>query len=246
MPTSYDKNDCISDSFGGIGHNYNYCISPIEENINVKESCDAWGTDCISKNMKGLFKYSASLVYNPRQGLSEQCNSELGNKYLQKTGTKCKDDNTGELVDRYVYINNMDTTNVITGRSSNKGSSGGILPAAVSSVTRIDPVGLLSAIAEDPTPNCKKVKVQCHVLNENNYLYSGPSPSANIATNEITDIVKSGNIIVEEFSNLNNNNNNNLIQNINLFKNNKKFEEFYYILLTSILLYLIYKLIHKK
>lgn len=244
MPKSYDQNDCIANNFGGIGHNYNYCIAPIEENIKVHESCDSWGTDCIAKNMGGLFKYSASLVYNPRQGLSSHCKKELGNKYLQKTGTKCKDVNTGELVDRYVYINNMDTTNVITGRSSNSGNSGGILPAAVSSVTRIDPVGLLSAITEDAKPDCKKVKVQCHVLNENNYLYDDESPYVHIALDELTDIVKTSNL-VEQFSNLNNSNND-LIQNINLFKNNKNFEEFYYILLTSIILYLIYKLIHKK
>ena len=245
MPKSYDPDDCIANNFGGIGHNYNYCIAPIEENINVDSECDSWGTDCIAKNMGGLFKYASSLVYNPSQGLSTECKQQLGNKYLQKTGTKCKDDKTGELVDRYVYINNMDTINVITGRSSNRGSSGGILPAAVSSVTRIDPVGLLSAITEDATPDCKKVKVLCHVLNENNYLYEGPSPYAHIALDDLTDIAKTNNNnIVEQFSNLNNNNN--LIQNINLFKNNKKFEEFYYILLTSIILYLIYKLIHKK
>ena len=223
MPKSYDQNDCIANNFGGIGHNYNYCIAPIEENINVNESCNSWGTDCIAKNMGGLFKYSASLVYNPKQGLSTQCNKELGNKYLQKTGTKCKDVNTGELVDRYVYINNMDTTNVITGRSSNSGNSGnsgGILPAAVSSVTRIDPVGLLSAITEDATPDCKKVKVKCHVLNENNYLYDDNSPYVHIATGDITGIVKTGDLVVEQFSNLNNSNND-LIQNINLFKNNK-------------------------
>jgi hypothetical protein len=240
MPNSNDENDCIANNFGGIGHNYNYCTASTDELFDTEGECDNWGTDCISKNIGGLFKYSSSLVYNPRQGLSEKCDYKLGNKYLQKTGTQCKDVDTGNLVNRYVYINNMDTTNVITGRSSN---SGGILPAAVSSVTRIDPVGLLSAITEDSNPDCKKVKVQCHVLNKDNNLYNGSSPYVHIAVDELSDIVKTNNII-EQFSNLNNNNN--IIQNINLFKNNKKLEEFYYILLTSIILYLIYKLIHKK
>ena len=46
--------------------------------------------------------------------LSRECDKKLGNKYLQKTGTKCKDKNSGQLRDGYVYINNMDTVNVIT------------------------------------------------------------------------------------------------------------------------------------
>ena len=245
MATSTNPADCINKGFGGIGHDYNYCIAPVEEIIEADKPCKPWGTDCVGRNVGGLFKYASSMVYNPGNAISKACRQKLGNKYLQKTGTQCKDVNTGELVDRHVYINNMDTINVITGRSSNSGSSGGILPAAVSSVTRIDPVGLLSAITEDATPDCKKVKVQCHVLNENNYLYEGSSPYAHIAVDELTDIERTNNI-VEQFSNLVNNNNNDLIKNINLFKNNKKFEEFYYILLTSILLYLIYKLIHKK
>ena len=137
----------------------------------------------------------------------------------------------------------MDTTNIITGRSSNNGSSGGIIPAAISSTTRLNPIGILSAITEDPTPTCEKIKVQCHVLNDKQQLYQGGSPEVYIATEEINDIIRSGNKY-EGFSNLNETNE--LIYSLNKSKKDNKIDEFYYILLTAILLYLIYKLIHKK
>ena len=153
MARSNNPNDCLNNGFGGIGHDYNYCIAPIEETIIADTPCNKWGTDCISRNIGGLFKYAGALVYNPGMAISGDCGRKLGNKYLQKTGTKCKEKGTGQLRDRYVYINNMDTTNIITGRSSNNGSSGGIIPAAISSTTRLNPVGILSAITEDATPS---------------------------------------------------------------------------------------------
>tara|TARA_B100000035_G_scaffold315449_1_gene336345 strand:- start:6851 stop:7579 length:729 start_codon:yes stop_codon:yes gene_type:complete len=242
MATSNDPNDCLSNGFGGIGHDYNYCIAPIEKTLLAYGPCEKWGTDCIARNVGGLFKYAGSLVYNPGMAISKQCKQKLGNKYLQKTGTKCKEEGTGQLRDRYVYINNMDTTNIITGRTSNSGSSGGIIPAAISSVTRLNPVGILSAITEDATPTCKKIKVKCHVLNDKQQLYRGPSPPVYIASEEIKDIERSRN--KEKFSNLNETNE--LMYSLNKAKKDNKVDEFYYILLTAILLYLIYKLIHKK
>lgn len=243
MARSNNPNDCLSDGFGGIGHDYNYCIAPVEETIKANEPCEKWGTDCIGRNIGGLFKYAGALVYNPGMAISGDCENRLGNKYLQKTGTKCKEKGTGQLKDRYVYINNMDTTNIITGRSSNSGSSGGIIPAAISSTTRLNPIGILSAITEDPTPTCEKIKVTCHVLNDKQQLYTGPSPEVYITTEEINDIIRSGNNY-EGFTNLNETNE--LIYSLNKAKKDNKIDEFYYILLTAILLYLIYKLIHKK
>ena len=242
MITSTNPDDCINKGFGGIGHDYNYCIAPVEEIIEADKPCKPWGTDCVGRNVGGLFKYASSMVYNPGNAISRACNKKLGNKYLQKTGTKWKDIKTGQLHDRYVYINNMDTTNIITGRSSNSGASGGLIPAAISSTTRLNPVGILSAITEDPTPPCEKIKVKCHVLNDKQELYLGPSDPVYIATDEIKDIARSDNI--EPFSNLNETNE--LIYSLNKAKKNNKIDDFYYILLTAILLYLIYKLIHKK
>ena len=241
MIKSNNPQDCLSDNFGGIGHDYNFCIKSIEETIGKDETCDQWGTDCLARNVKGLYSYAGSLVYNPNMAISQDCSGKLGNKYLQRTGTKCKEKGTGQLRDRYVYINNMDNINIITNRSSN-GSSGGLIPAAISSTTRLNPVGILSAITEDPTPPCEKIKVKCHLLNDNQQLYSGPSPEVFIATKEIKDIRRSNN--AESFSNLNETNE--LIYSLNKAKKNYKIDEFYYILLTAILLYLVYKLIHKK
>ena len=226
---SATASDCTIDKFGGKAHDYNYCIKPINQQVG---SCEPHGTECISQNMRGLFNYAGSLVYSPGMAISQECSGQLGNKYLQKTGTKCKDILTNNSVDRYKYINNMETTNVITGRSSG-GSSGGLIPATISSITKINPVGILSAITEESEPKCKKVKVKCHILNDNNILYNGESEEKHIAIKDIQEISQSNrNNIVEGFSNLNN--------------ENKKLDEFYYILITCILLYLIYKLIHKK
>ena len=42
----------------------------------------------------------------------------------------------------------------------------GILPSTLGKATRINGGGLFSAVINDTEPECKKVKLKCHILNK--------------------------------------------------------------------------------
>ena len=255
IPNSNDSNDCTVDEFFGSGHPYNYCISTADDvldKLGSRSGCNAWGTDCIEKNMAGFGKYIGALFANPEMILDSNCGKKLGNKYVLKTDTKCFDPLIQKQVDRYTYINNMDNNEIFGIEMLGNNPEGvGILPSSLSKATRINGGGLFSAIISDTEPECKKVKLKCHILNKYKKLYKGESNYVNIAVDEIENI--SDNIestindknhpdFVDEysegFSNFNNFNN---------FNNNKDIlNDTYYFLLALILLYVIFKIIHKK
>jgi hypothetical protein len=248
MSDELTKDDCVIDSFFGSTHPYNFCIKPASKIFIPSEQrsdneCNTWGFNCIGDNMLGFGKYLSSLKSNPKNILDPACQdnysgdspeNKLGNKYVIKTSTKCKTNN-GKIVDRYIYINNTNNNEIFGIPMLSEDS--GILPASLSKATRINGSGFFYSLIQDGVPECSKVKVKCHLLDKYKKKYSGPSPSVNIAKSEIDSIRKNDNLVevVEEFSNLNNNNINNNIIN-----------DAYYLLIGILILYVIFKMIHKK
>ena len=232
--------DCIVDSFGGRGHTYNECIKSPDK---VIEKCknDSMGYDCISKNMGGLLKYAQGMILDPKDVISNsKCGRKLGNKYVMKTGSKCKDiNNNNTLVEKYTYINNMDTISLVTGRPSNS-----IFESAISKISKINPTGIFGAIVDNSQPECKEVRVQCHVRNEEGELYDQISNPVHISLDEINNIGSNNLIEIESFNNYNKKINYSKIENNN--KINKQINDAYYLLLSLLMLYLVFKLIHKK
>ena len=242
--------DCVIDSFFGSTHPYNFCIKDASNVMNnlSRTKCDPWGFDCIGDNMNGFLKYTTSLFANPSEILDPSCTNNypgdtpeniLGNKYVIKTSTKCKSIATGKPVDRHIYINNTNN-NEIFGIPMLPEESG-ILPASLSKATRINGSGFFYSSIQDGVPECSKVKVKCHLLDKYKKKYSGPSPYVYIAKNEIDSIRKNNNLVevLEEFSNLNNNSN-------NILNNNNIINDAYYLLIGILILYVIFKMIHKK
>lgn len=249
MSYELDASDCVIDSFFGNTHPYNFCISPasnifIPTEQRSDNECNPWGVDCIADNTNGFFKYIGSLFADPSNILDPACTNNypgdtpeniLGNKYVIKTSTKCQTVN-GEIVDRHIYINNTNN-NEIFGIPMLPEDSG-ILPASLSKATRINGAGFFYSLFEDSVPDCSEVTVKCHLLDKYKNKYSGESNPIHIATSEIDSIRNSGNL-VQGFSNLNNNSN-------NILNNNNIINDAYYLLIGIIILYIIFKMIHKK
>ncbi len=260
------KENCIIDDFFGSGHPYNYCISPAENVLDKdgsRKDCDWLGGNCIGKNMAGFGKYLGGLFGNPKMIIDNtKCGQKLGNKYILKTNATCIDHLTEEEVDRYIYINNIE--NKFFGTTV-EGDGMGILPLSFNKATRVNPAGFFFALTGNSKPKCKKVKLKCHILNKYKKLYEDDSDYVNISVDDIEKINQSDKVNIienkddddytiayskkETFSNINknlynipNNESNNESNN----DNKNLLNESYYFLLALILLYIIYKMIHKK
>jgi hypothetical protein len=88
----------------------------------------------------------------------------LGGKNFMKTLLKCKDVETGDTVNRYVYMNNVPTGRIpfMEGTETNLR---GFVPGMVGNLERMSPLNTISKMFEASVPPCKKVKLQ--VINDN-------------------------------------------------------------------------------
>jgi len=170
----------------------------------------------------------------------KKCGDVLGNKFVYEFG-KCKDaTNTTQI--RYKYI---DTTCK---------NSKGFIPCTFDSAynTVISTADIPKSLIEDPTPKCKEVEVECkvsnvgsnwtgssgpiHIANGDHYIPFGTSGFENLYTS-INDYMKSNDL--NFYNNEKKNNSEEL-------KNDTSLNEMYYIMLMIFLLFIIYKLMHKK
>ena len=195
--------DEMIEKFQPLANFYNAPVKnfiPFENDQN--KTCDWLGFNCIEKNLSGLGKYTAALFVDPSGILDTKCGQQLGNKYVLKTGTKCRDAITGDLVDRYTYINNMDTNiyGILVADDNT-----GILPSSLSKATRINGGGLFSAIISDTI----KEEIQDNINNFDN--------------NKDYNFINNINNRKDEIIHLENENNNLNIPKINRLTRKKKF-----------------------
>ena len=146
------NNKCVSSST--ISHPYSYCIKPTDEMLGDAEA-NPYGFDLAIATGAGLVTYATGL-FTDNSVISEDCNGILGNKYVLETGVTCSN---GEP--RHAYINNTGCKNMLSGRTSDNCGS---IPAALSSASKINGTGILNAFAGEATPDCVKVKMNCHII----------------------------------------------------------------------------------
>jgi len=248
---SNDPAICEISNFGGSSHPYGYCIKPLDEMIDhdILKQCESNGFNCVTETAGGFLNYATSLVSNPVNAIASECKGILGNKYLIKTNRKCK---SGETL--YEYVDNTSYYNVFTQRYN---SNSGIIPAAIGSATKINGLSLVRSLVNDPNPECKKVKVQCHLVDKtnSNNNYNGLSNCVNISTADYSKIKQSDVQDCEEsFTNLyesiNNHLNNNKSGPLHASSINKLGDDFlinmYFLLFSLFLVFVVYKLQYKK
>lgn len=130
----------------------------------------------IGKNFNGLMAYVNLLVFGKSK--ASVTGKPLGNRFFVKTYSKCKDIKTTELVDRYIYIDNVPSGNLrldfeisddvqpsnnpdetgkqTQGPSVNTGFTG-LVPAILEDITKINPITLFKDLEDDTYPPCHNV-----------------------------------------------------------------------------------------
>ena len=121
----------------------------------------------LKKDVKAITEYVKVLVSGKSK--ASKTGKPLGNKYFIKTPGKCTDVDTGEEVDRSMYINNIPEGNIpllsgLTG--SNFKQLRGLLPGMASNLNALNPGTLFSAFGEGRAPECQKVTLP--VVDNNN------------------------------------------------------------------------------
>ena len=257
---------CIVDNFGGIQHPYNYCIKSKDGMINYDDIRNSEPSDMegVKQSAAAIFNYTSALVGDPRNAIAEECNGLLGNRYILKSGMKCKNKPTENV---HIYVNNVADYNYLTSRPE---SNLGIIPAAINSTFDINGLNLIRALYEDPNQNCINANLKCHVV-EKNKLINEETETVPISVRQYDELLEKGQIVptseqiaeretieAEGYTNLHESihnyldNNSYLLptKNLEIIQDNSDDEDLlfnlYYLFLSVFLLFLIFKIINKK
>lgn len=142
-----------------LGPQYDYVKnikSPSEMGMSSKGSLTT-----LAKNISGLVSYVELLVTGKTK--ASKTGQPLGNKFFLLTGAKCKDKNSGESVDRYIYINNVPDGSIpfiTSGMDMNFGEFRGLVPGTMSNVSKINPLQILQAFTSGGNPECQSLTME--------------------------------------------------------------------------------------
>ena len=121
----------------------------------------------LSKDIAGIINYVNLLVSG--KGRASRTGKPLGNKFFLKVGGQCKDNKSGELVDRYIYVNNIPLGNVpfiSAGVGANFSEFEGLVPGVLSNMNALNPMAIFGAFMEGDNPPCRDLTME--VIDNNN------------------------------------------------------------------------------
>lgn len=161
--------DCYTDKLMGKSYNYSKMIkTPPEMGV----SPDG---DKLSDNIKAMSEYSKILTTGHSNAQKNDYTGPLGNRYLIKTSSRCKDDNDEDIGDKHIYIDNIPKE--IFGQR-------GLISGVMSDVNNIIPKDLTSITKDD---TCQKVNLHTRV--QDNYgVVTNKICEANLTRNDIKNI----------------------------------------------------------
>jgi hypothetical protein len=114
----------------------------------------------IGADLKGLVGYVEVLATG---GGASKTGGPLGNKFFLQTGGKCKDINTGQETDRFIYINNVPSGNIpiiSAGMGANFSEAKGLIPGTMSNLNVLNPFAILGAFMAGSVPDCQELTMQ--------------------------------------------------------------------------------------
>ena len=95
----------------------------------------------------------------------------MGNKFFLKTGGKCKDEQSGKKVDRYIYVNNVPDGQIPFISQGLGGASfsnfRGLVPGALGSLNVLNPFTILQSFMMGNTPKCQPLTMETIDANNN-------------------------------------------------------------------------------
>jgi hypothetical protein len=149
-----------------LGPNYNYS-NQIKTTTELGMSSK--GTfGALEKDISGLLGYVQLLVTG--NGKASKTGRPLGNKFFLKTGGKCKDIKTGELVERHIYVNNVPDGSIpfiTSGMGVNFTEFRGLVPGLMSNVAKINPLQILQSFMMGSNPECQEITLETIDVNNN-------------------------------------------------------------------------------
>jgi len=82
----------------------------------------------------------------------------LGDKFFLKTGATCKDINSGNVVDRYVYVNNVPDGSIpfiSAAMDTNFSEFKGLIPGVLGNMSAMNPMQIFQAFMMGSQPDCQ-------------------------------------------------------------------------------------------
>ena len=193
----------------------------------------------MAKDVKGIINYVELLVAGG--GPASTTGGPLGPKFYIKTAGKCKDQATGSIVPRYIYINNVPSGNIpliSSGLGVNFSEFRGLIPGILEDIGSLNPLTLFSAFQQGSAPPCKEVKFPVTGDDRLNAPQSG-----HVALSEINEYEAVQNRTEGFISG------NKILRGENDKKNNLKLPLFVNLYTTgfgALLIYLMYQIMYKK
>ena len=165
---------CVFDAiqnFGGKFHNYPWCINPLNKMPGTTQDPASHGLELTASYVGAIFSYANNMLCegSGSPALKEACGQTLGNQYVLKLDQQCREveDNgviTGKLKPLHTYIDNITVNGGILTGGAPLNDCDGVIPSALSSAGKISPVGILNAFSGSTQPYCKKVTMNCHLI----------------------------------------------------------------------------------
>jgi len=124
----------------------------------------------MAKDIDGLIQYVELLVTGNSKASST--GRPLGNKFFLQTGAKCtaidsctdkNDTSTCQLVDRYIYVDNVPEGNipiVSSGLGVNFSEFKGLIPGAMGNLNVLNPFALMRSFLSGSNPKCQPLTMQ--------------------------------------------------------------------------------------
>jgi len=115
----------------------------------------------IAKDVGGLINYVELLVTG--KGGASKTGRPLGDKFFLKTAATCKDKESEEIVDRYMYVNNVPDGNIpfISGASGmNFSEFEGLVPGTLGNLNAMNPMLIFQAFMSGSQPECQEISLE--------------------------------------------------------------------------------------
>ena len=135
---------------------YKYIKTPSEIGMTDQGSISA-----LAKDIDGLVNYVELLVTGGSN--ASATGQPLGNKFFLKTGAKCTDTNSGQDVDRYIYIDNVPAGNIpfiSSGLGVNFSEFKGLIPGAIGNLNVLNPFTIFQAFLSGGKQECQEVAME--------------------------------------------------------------------------------------
>ena len=121
----------------------------------------------LGKDITGLTEYVKALVSGGSKATKVPY---LGNKFFLKTGGTCKAKDTGNVVERYIYIDNVPQGNIpfiSSAMNVDFKEFRGLIPGVMSQLNNFNPFTIMQAFMMGSNPECQKITLQTIDINNN-------------------------------------------------------------------------------